>query len=118
MTGLPPPPPPPDAPLKTTEHLRVGDVVQIAVQGTDRDTGVPFWWRRFAAVLDKPSHGDRMFLAGTLKMRFDKTKDARVVKVGDPEVIVTLLPERMWPAGVIAARLKLIHTGHLSLGDE
>ncbi len=125
MTHPPPPPGLPQAPMVSTEGLKVGDVVQIAVQLLDRDTQKPFWWKRFAVVmsiprrLGRPSH---RFQALTLKMHPDLDADLREVEFGTdanarPQV-VTKLPEP-WPQGVAAMHMKLLAQGIIKLeGDE
>lgn len=124
MTTTIPPLPPgviPDhtnAPLVTTEGLRPGDVVQIAVQLTDRATGSPFWWKRFACVVKV--HNRRRFDALTLRMRPDLDKDLREVDLAErmEQQVVTLLPERVYPQGVSAMKMKALALGWVKLGHE
>lgn len=111
----------PTAPLKTTEGLRLGDVVQIAVQLEDKITGQPFWWRRFACVVWLPAFSPvgsmrTRFRALTLKMRPDE-KDLREISLAEERQVVTWLPEDRWPQGVTAMRMKLITQGVIKLGE-
>lgn len=114
------------SPLTSTEGLRVGMVVQIAVEMSDKISGQPYWWKRFAAVTEV--QGSRYFTALTLKMNPDPDKDLRTIRVspraGDPDLprrgerreIVTILPEP-WPQGVAAMHMKLAAQGVISLGN-
>lgn len=101
-----------DAPLTDTTVLKLGDVVQIAVQLTDRQTGQPYWWRRFAAVVElgpiSRTRRGRYFCALTLKLHPDIDKDRRRIDLKEENQIVTLVPEERWPDGVVAIRMKLI----------
>lgn len=127
MTTIPPLPPnvPRDhnAPLRTTEGLRAGDVLQVAIQLTDKMNGQPFWWKRFVCVIRV--YNRRRFKAFTLKMKpnlsddgFDS--DIREIDLSErmEQQVVTLVPERIQPQGVIAMRMKAIHMGWIKLGDE
>lgn len=118
---IPPIPRDPDAPITDSSVLKVGDVVQIAVQLRDKATGQPFWWKRFACVGWAPRSslvgGHRtLFRALTLKMHVDMTKDYREIDLDDEKQVVTLLPEDKWPQGVVAMRMKAITLGHIKLG--
>lgn len=111
----------PPAPLETTEDLRIGDVVQVAVQLTDKQTGQPYWWKRFACVTELPNSRARQagrgrtFRALTLKMQIDPGKDHRVIDLTEDRQVVTKIPEDRWPQGVIAMRMKWIHRGLIPL---
>lgn len=94
------------APLHDTAKLRVGTVVQIAVELTDK-TGQPYWWKRFAVVTD--IHNIFRFTALTLKLNPDFDKDVRDIGLYDDDTdrrqVVTILPEP-WPQGVAAMHMK------------
>lgn len=110
-----------DAPLTTTEGLRLGDVVQIAVQLTDKQTGQPYWWKRFACVtwlpgLSPAGRARGHFRALTLKMRPEE-RDLRDIDLGEENQVVTKLDEDRWPQGVVAMRMKLITQGLVKLGE-
>ena len=111
-------PPIPHMPITDAASLRAGDVVQIAVKLTDKQTGMPFWWKRFACVVGVPRSGYKRTLiyALTLKMQIDMEKDLREIDLEDDKQIVTYLPEDQWPQGVIAMRMKAITLGHIKLG--
>jgi hypothetical protein len=113
-------------PLTDTENLKLGDVVQISVQLKDKETGNPFWWRRFACVV-KLRRGARngrthstMFWALTLKMHPDMERDLREIDLTEElhRQVVTTVPEDRWPQGVVAMRMKLIATGKIQLGGD
>lgn len=123
--------PPVGVPLSDTEGLQLGDVVQIAVQLTDKQTGQPFWWKRFACVVslelvaqrsgfqtgpNKPIRR-RQFGAVTLKLHPDPDKDWRKISLEDPANVVTYLPPESWPQGVVAMRMKLIALGTIEIGE-
>lgn len=119
MTTIPPLPPgvkrDDNAPLRTTEGLHPGDVVQIAVQLEDRQTGGTFWWKRFAAVVQV--HNRRRFMALTLKLHPDPDKDLREVDLSErmEQQVVTILPERIWPQGVAACHMKALAKGWIKI---
>lgn len=91
------------APILTTERLKVGTVVQISVELEDKQTGAPYWWKRFAVVTRLA--GTFSFEALTLKLHPDIEKDTRVMflrpTAEDRREVVTILPEP-WPQGVTA----------------
>lgn len=110
----------PPAPLQTTEDLNLGDVVQIAVQLTVKQTGQPYWWKRFACVTHLPAvswirDNVTVFRALTLKMQIDVAKDLRIIDLNEKRQVVTKIPEDRWPQGVIAMRMKWIHRGLIPL---
>ena len=114
--------PDPDAPLTDASTLRVGDVIQIAVQLPDKTTGQPFWWKRFACVVGEapPRRTIRRitFYALTLKMQVDMERDLREIDLQDEKTVVTYLPEERHPQGVIAMKMKLVALGHIKLEGE
>lgn len=96
------------APLHDTAKLRVGTVVQIALELADKQTGKPCWWKRFAVVTKV--RGAFHFTALTLKLNPDFDKDIREISLSDDEdrerrQVVTILPEP-WPQGVVAMHMK------------
>lgn len=109
-------------PLTSTERLKVGMVVQIAVEMADKVTGQPYWWKRFAAVVEVK--GLHHFDALTLKMHPDPEKDLRRIRAAgasssdahERREIVTILPEP-WPQGVVAMHMKLVAKGVVKPGD-
>ena len=105
--------PEPNVPLTTAENLKVGDVVQIAVQLRDKTTGQDFWWKRFAAVVRH--NNSKHFEALTLKMHVDMDKDLRIIDLRSDKQVVTWLPPEQWPQGVSAMHMKLVATGRLKL---
>lgn len=123
MSNTPPPiPRDPSAPLQDTTVLKLGDVVQIAVRGTDKITGERYWWKRFACVTWVPKFSPvgaprPHFQALTLKMHVDLKSDLREIDLDDENQVVMLLPEHMWPQGVVAMRMKHIHLGNIKLGE-
>ena len=98
-------------PLKTTEGLKPGDVVQYALELTKQ--GQPFWFTRFAAVVSVESAKRLTVL--TLVLHPDPKFEPRRLRLGRADVVVTFLPEEQWPQGVIATRMKHIHTGLLKI---
>ena len=97
--------------LTTTEGLKRGDVVVVAVELQDKQTGAPYWWKRFCTVHQQPVTRRYVELL-TLKMRPDD-RDLRTVDI--LQDVVTLLPEAEWPQGVVAMRMKLIAQGIVKL---
>jgi hypothetical protein len=104
-----PPPGLPQAPIVTTDDLRVGDVVQIAVSMEDRLTGRSYWWKRFAVVMR--IHGSNRFSALNLKMAPDLDRDYQRCSLSADHrgraQVVTLLPQP-WPQGVAAMYMRLV----------
>lgn len=99
--------------LLTTEPLRVGDIVQVAVELTDKVTGAPFWWRRFAAVMRKPRN--RQFVEVlTLKLKPDMVKDLREIDLAKD--VVTKLD--VIPQGVAAMHVKLLALRVIPVPDD
>lgn len=113
--------PDPTAPLLTAASLKVGDVVQIAVQLQDKITRADFWWRRFAVVYDLHLRDIMRFEALTLKLQPDMGKDLREIDLRtslERQVVMWLPPER-WPQGVIAMHTKYVLTGRIKIkGDD
>ena len=113
----------PSAPITTTASLKLGDVVQIAVQLQDKSSGRPFWWRRFACVTRLPiktralTGVNPIFEALTLKLHPDEDKDRRHIDLTDENQVVTIVPEASWPQGVVAIRMKLIMQGKIRLEE-
>ena len=91
--------------------LKPGDVVMVAVELRDRRTGGTYWWKRFCAVLAKPTTRLNAVVV-TLKQEIDD-KDVRDIRF-DKDV-VTLVEESAWPQGVIAMRMKWIMKGLIKL---
>lgn len=106
----------PTPPLTTTEGLKAGDVLNVAVKLKDKSNGQDFWWRRFVAVLEVS--GRRRLVAVTLKMHPDLAKDVREISLGGDDQVVTYLPEEQYPQGVVAMRMKLIMTRVIKLDHE
>lgn len=104
-----------DAPLTTTRGLKAGDVLQVAVQLTDKQTGQPYWWRRFVCVMAGP-RSSNTFRALTLKMHPDE-KDLRELDLRDDKQVVTQVPETSWPQGVVAMRMKLLMNRTIKLDE-
>ena len=91
--------------------LNPGDVCVVAVELKDKQTGNPYWWKRFACVLDI---GNRRYAAMlTLKLHPDIDKDVRDVDV--TQDVVMRLSEDSWPQGVVAMRMKHIALGLIKL---
>lgn len=90
--------------------LKPGDVVRIDVQLTDRETGRPRIWSRYACVL---TAGRNRIATINLKLNPEE-RDTRTVELSRDHVY-RIDPSR-WPAGVVAMRIKLIHKGVLKLG--
>ncbi len=101
------------APLTNTDGLKPGDVVQYALELTKQ--GQPFWFTRFAAVVSIES--TKRLTVLTLVLHPDPKFEPRRMHLGTTGVVVTFLPEEQWPQGVVAMRMKHIHTGLLKLGD-
>ena len=120
MSTPPPIPREPNVPLQDTTVLKLGDVVQIAVRLSDKITGERFWWKRFACVVQLPKPFKwgwaTRFYALTLKMHPTQA-DLREIDLDDENQVVMLLPEHMWPQGVVAMRMKHIHLGNIKLGE-
>jgi hypothetical protein len=119
--SIPPLPPharPPAAPLTSTEGLKLGDVVQIAVQLRD-DYGKLFWWKRFAVVVTLPKRSGDHFYALNLKLH-PTQDDVREVDFdtdgGRPQVVTKL--EEPWPQGVAAMHMKLVAQGVIKIGED
>lgn len=102
---------PADGPLATTDGLKPGDVLMVAVQLADKRTGDPYWWRSFRCVLEV--HNRLMATTVLLKLQPDLDKDVRDLPFGtsDQRLVIEYLPEHRWPQGVVAMRMK-----HISLG--
>lgn len=114
--------PDPTAPLKDISGLKVGDVVQIAVELEDRQRGGTFWWKRFAVVtwLPKFSPSGRArgrFHALSLKMQIDPARDLREIDLSDERQVVTWLPPDTHPQGVRAMWMKALTLGHFRTED-
>lgn len=122
--AAPVPPGLPQAPLVTTEGLKVGDVVQIAVQLQDKMTGEAFWWKRFAVITRLPRahlrHRMHYFMALTLKMHPDLETDLREINLvtdekSRPQVVTKL--EEPYPQGVSACLMKALAMGWVVPGE-
>lgn len=100
-------------PLTTTEGLRKGDVLMVAVKLVDQTTGQDYWRRRFVAVHEKPRLRTHLRCV-TLKLAIEP-KDYREVNVATD--VVTRVQGDAIPQGVSAMLMKLIHTGQLRLDD-
>lgn len=121
MDRVPPPPPGlPQAPIVSTDEIRVGDVVQVAVQLVGSD-GKSYWWKRFAVVTDLI--GRWSFEALNLKMHpnrdpSDFLSDCRMIFLKhnnkDRPQVVTKLREP-WPQGVAAMYMKYLAKGWIKL---
>ena len=107
--------------MVSNEGLKVGDVVQIAVQLVD-DHGRPYWWRRFAVV--RRLIGNRAFESVNLKMNpnLDQNDwrqcDVRTIHYGTdakerPQVVTKL--REPWPQGVAAMHMKYVTLGIIAL---
>lgn len=92
--------------LEDSRDLRPGDVCLVAVELRDKNTGQPYWWKRFVCVL-KPLRRNAEML--TLKMHIDAAKDIRMVDF--TQDVVTKVEPDSWPQGVIAMRMKWIAKG-------
>lgn len=123
---IPPPPGLPQAPLADASSLRVGDVVQIAVQKEDRLRGGIYWWKRFAVVARIGRRGRRIDVIN-LKMRPNLEPGVSGTDVliglefatspwGEPQVITKLAEP--WPQGVAAMHMKYIALKIISIGDD
>lgn len=129
--GVPrnPPASPPrsgSVPLYDNTTLKVGDVVQVAVQLKDKHDGSLFWWKRFAVVMRRP--GKYYIEVLTLKLHPDMDRDLRVLDLQPPSggaksreqdrpQIVTRL-EEPWPQGVAATHMALLARRIIKLEDE
>lgn len=118
----------PTAPLTDAEHLKVGDVVQIAVKLSRPDGD--FWWKRFAVVYEKNKRDRLAFMALNLKMEpnipdsawagDDRKSDLREIDLRDrrDEQVVTWLPPEKWPQGVVAMHMKYVLMRIISIEGE
>lgn len=100
------------APLTTTDGLKVGDVVTVATKLRDPRTGQPYWWTRFAAVIQIDS--DQYLTALTLKLKPNLDRDERVVWLKE-DIVIKLDPDK-WPEGVSAMYMKLVTQGIIKIG--
>lgn len=108
---------PPPPPLTDTRDLKIGDVVLVARELKDKQTGQPFWWRSFRAVLAVPTLKHLTVL--TLKMNPDPEKDVWEIDFRDDvRQVVTKVPEEQWPQGVKAMWMKHVHTGLIRLSGD
>lgn len=102
--------------ITDARDLKFGDVVQVAVELTDKQTGKRFWWRRFCVVTEKAQGwANKSVMTMTLKMN-PEPKDFRVIELED--VVVTLVPERQWPQGVSAMYMKHLATGLIKVAKD
>lgn len=126
MTDTPPPPGLPQAPLVDASQLKVGDVVQIAVQRVDRVHGGHYWQKRFAVVtkigrrrktidvLNLKMHPNlELFVKGTDNFQ---GLEFAVSPWGEPQVVTKL--KEPWPQGVAAMHMKMLTLGIIQPGDE
>ena len=105
-----------DGPLTSTDGLRHGDVVQYSLRLRSKQNGELYWHTRFAAVVELTSR--RYLKVLTLVLNPDPKYEPRTLRLGDPDTVVTFLPEDRWPQGVMATRMKHIMTGNIKLGDD
>lgn len=104
-------PPVPILKIEDARQLSVGDVVRVDVTMKDRDTGKPYIWSRFACVTHVISR--RAVEVLNLKLKPTTEKDTRIVRVGNEGIY--RYAESKWPDGIVAIRMKLIHTGWIKL---
>lgn len=97
--------------LMTSAGLEIGDVVQVAVELTDKQTGSPFWWKTFRVVTGIANA--RWVSVLTLKMHPDFERDHREIDI--EKDVVTFLPEPKWPQGVAAMHMKLLAQGKIEV---
>ena len=102
-------------PLESTEGLKPGDVVQYSLHLRSRQTGEMYWHTRFAAVTKVI--GRRSVEVLTLVPNPDPKYEPRTLRLGDPDTVVTFLPEDKWPQGVMATRMKHVLKGAIKLGE-
>lgn len=107
----------PAVPLTSFEGVKVGDVLQVATQLTDKQTGQPFWWKRFMCVVRLSPSRIYMAKALHLKMQVDPDKDMLVLGLGGDKQVVTLVPEDRLPQGVIAMKMKWMHKGLIPVAE-
>lgn len=87
-------------------ELPIGSVVIVAVQGVDKKTNMPYWWRRFVYV---ERVDDRQYFTGiTLKLELD-TNCWREIDVNRD--VVTLVEEHAIPQGISAILVKHLTKG-------
>lgn len=105
--------------LKNTNSIKVGDVLLVSKQLTDKTTGQPYWWKTFrvvVSVMPVRRGGDGCFAdLLILKMHPDLDKDLRTIDFTEEGLVVQELPEDQHPQGVIAMRMKMIHKGIVKL---
>ena len=99
--------------LLTTEGVTPGTIVMVSVELTDRTTGAPFWWRRFAAVDSVVNI--RFARLVTMKLHHDPDKDVRDVDF-TKDVVVPVLEHQM-PPGIAAIHVKMLHKGLIPAGS-
>ncbi len=99
--------------ITTTEGLKLGDVLLVAVELTDKVTGAPFWWRRFCTVMAVSNA--RWATLMTLKLHIDPDKDVREVDFSKD--VVTPVHEYQMPQGVAAIFMKHVTKGLIKVGD-
>jgi hypothetical protein len=102
-------------PLQTTEGLKPGDVVTYSLRIKPKSGEEPYWMTRFAAVV--AVRGLRRLEVLTLVLHPDPKWEPRVLTLRSDDTTVTFLPEDRWPQGVVAMRMKHIHTGRIRLED-
>ena len=108
--------------IRDTDMCKPGDVLLVAIQLTDKQTGQPFWWKSFRCVMRVTS--SRFATLLHLKMHPDLDKDVREVDFHEGagnhmgegvRQVIEWLPEEAWPQGVVAMRMKQIALGVLDL---
>lgn len=99
--------------LHNTEGLKAGDVVMVAVQLSDKVTGAPFWWKRFAVIYRTPRRVQAWAQMLTLKLHIDMNKDLR--EVDFEKDVVTRVEEHAMPQGVAAMFMKHVSTGTIKV---
>lgn len=100
----------PSAPLTDAKGLQAGDVLMCAVRLLGKHDGKPYWWKTFRIVTEPPV-GIYVRLM-ILKLHPDLDRDVRdEAIVFTPERVFTKVEEHEMPQGVLAMRMKALHTG-------
>lgn len=89
-------------------NLKPGDVLVIARQLNDKQTGRPFVWHYFGIVLKM-----RGGTANIIRIGGKEGADESNVSAYEAETTVSLLPEAEWPDGIYAFRTRLILEGRI-----
>ena len=96
-----------------------GDVVMVAMQLKDKQTGKPFPWRWLGIVTKTRSSTITVIRFGVpggeeISKISKRPKDEHILSLYDELIVVRAISEDAWPDGVHAFKMQLIMRGRLN----